>query len=170
MIPKGVVVHCSDTPNGKDIGGAAEIDKWHRARGFSSIGYHIVINPGERGVEMARSLQMRGAHCSDKIYVGGSTWISGNDCVGICLIGRDAFTGSQLDSLHYYLHAMTQMYEIYPERFFVHNVANKKKTCPGFSNSVLISWYMGRWESIKPYWIRGSGFARINSGIGSDQG
>jgi len=161
MQPKGVIVHCSATPNGKDIGGAEEIDKWHRARGFSSIGYHITVSPGTRGVEMGRGLKARGAHCKDKVYIGAGEWIPGNEMIGICLIGTDMFTGQQLESLHYYLHALTQSYDIYPERFFTHNVANRNKTCPGFSNAVLVSWYMGRWESIKPYWIRGSTFVKL---------
>lgn len=37
-----IIVHCSATPEGKDFT-TADIDRWHRQRGFASIGYHFVI-------------------------------------------------------------------------------------------------------------------------------
>ena len=37
-----IIIHCSATRAGQDIT-AADIDCWHRARGFWSIGYHYVI-------------------------------------------------------------------------------------------------------------------------------
>ena len=42
MIPNKIIIHCSATPRGVDYS-AADIDKWHRQRGFSKIGYHYVI-------------------------------------------------------------------------------------------------------------------------------
>lgn len=37
-----IVAHCSATPPGADIG-AAEIDEWHKKRGWKGIGYNYVI-------------------------------------------------------------------------------------------------------------------------------
>ena len=37
-----IVVHCTATPEGRDVS-AAEIDQWHKARGWSGIGYHKVV-------------------------------------------------------------------------------------------------------------------------------
>ena len=37
-----IIIHCSATRAGQDFT-AADIDRWHRARGFRSIGYHFVI-------------------------------------------------------------------------------------------------------------------------------
>ena len=37
-----IIVHCSATREGQDID-AATIDEWHKARGWSGIGYHYVI-------------------------------------------------------------------------------------------------------------------------------
>ena len=37
-----IIIHCSATPEGKDFT-TADIDRWHRQRGFASIGYHFVI-------------------------------------------------------------------------------------------------------------------------------
>ena len=38
---KYIVVHCSYTPEQMDIG--ADIDRWHREKGWMMIGYHKVI-------------------------------------------------------------------------------------------------------------------------------
>ena len=37
-----IIVHCSATKAGQDFT-AADIDRWHRERGFNGIGYHYVI-------------------------------------------------------------------------------------------------------------------------------
>lgn len=37
-----IVVHCTATPEGRDVT-TADIDRQHRQRGFTSIGYHYVI-------------------------------------------------------------------------------------------------------------------------------
>ncbi len=70
-----IVVHCAATPPSMDIG-AKEIDRWHRERGMSRIGYHYVIRrSGE--LETGRSLKDVGAHAV------GFNLVS----VGICLVG-----------------------------------------------------------------------------------
>ena len=38
-----IIVHCSATKAGQDFT-AADIDRWHRERGFNGIGYHYVIS------------------------------------------------------------------------------------------------------------------------------
>lgn len=37
-----IIVHCSATPEGRDVS-VADIDRWHRERGFDGIGYHYVV-------------------------------------------------------------------------------------------------------------------------------
>ena len=37
-----IVIHCSDTPNGRP-NTAADIHQWHLARGWSGVGYHYGI-------------------------------------------------------------------------------------------------------------------------------
>jgi N-acetylmuramoyl-L-alanine amidase len=95
-----IVVHCSATPAGLDIG-AREIRRMHmdpkRPGGpFSDIGYHFVIRlDGE--FEAGRVLEVPGAH------VGGHNARS----IGICLVGgldlhrkpANTFTDEQFDSL-----------------------------------------------------------------------
>ena len=45
-----IIVHCSATPEGRDVS-AADIDRYHRSRGFACIGYHCVCYVG--GVDAA---------------------------------------------------------------------------------------------------------------------
>ena len=70
-----IVVHCSATQE-DDWVTAADIDTWHRARGWSMIGYHRIIRlDGSR--ECGRPLFKTGAH------VFGHN----RNTVGICMIG-----------------------------------------------------------------------------------
>lgn len=71
-----LVWHCTATPEGKDYS-IADIRSWHKARGFTDIGYHFVVHLDGK-VEAGRPLDEIGAHvqghnvgsigCS---YVGG---------------------------------------------------------------------------------------------------
>lgn len=71
-----IIVHCTATPEGRIVT-VADIDAWHRARGWSGIGYHRVIGlNGERW--QGRALEKIGAHCEGHnigtigvVYVGG---------------------------------------------------------------------------------------------------
>lgn len=70
-----IIIHCSATPRGRDVK-AADIDRWHRERGFKCIGYHYVIGI-DGSIERGRDETMVGAHCKDQN--GGS--------IGICYVG-----------------------------------------------------------------------------------
>lgn len=71
-----IIVHCTATPEGRVVN-VAEINAWHRARGWSGIGYHRVVGlNGERWA--GRPLEAVGAHCEGRnartiglVYVGG---------------------------------------------------------------------------------------------------
>lgn len=73
-----IIVHCTATPAGREVT-VADIDSWHRARGFAGIGYHYVVGL-DGSVTRGRDERIAGAHCkghnSDSIgvvYVGGMT-------------------------------------------------------------------------------------------------
>lgn len=78
---KEIIVHCAATPEGKDFS-AADIDRWHRARGFRCIGYHFVVRR-DGSVEAGRLLAEPGAHCT-----GHNT-----ASIGVCYIGGCAADG-----------------------------------------------------------------------------
>ena len=70
-----IIVHCSATPEGKSFT-VADIDRWHRQRGFAQIGYHYVIYL-DGSVHKGRPIELVGAHCQ-----GHNT-----NSIGICYIG-----------------------------------------------------------------------------------
>lgn len=55
-----IIVHCAATPEGKDYT-VAQIDRWHKERGFDCIGYHYVIYR-DGSVHKGRSEERQGAH------------------------------------------------------------------------------------------------------------
>ncbi len=71
-----IIWHCTATAEGKDYS-IADIRAWHKARGFSDIGYHYVIQRNGR-IDIGRPIGQIGAHVeghnSDTIgcsYIGG---------------------------------------------------------------------------------------------------
>lgn len=71
-----IIVHCTATKAGQDFC-AADIDRWHRDRGFDSIGYHYVVRL-DGNFEAGRPEAKAGAHCKGHnagsigvVYVGG---------------------------------------------------------------------------------------------------
>ena len=122
---------------------AKEIDKWHKARGFSGIGYHYVIiddrhHSKEDGeVEMGRPENRVGAH------VLGVNEIS----LGVCCVGhgdRRDFTQKQKRSLVRLLAELARKYNVKTKNILGHREVNKlieqgkvaeeyrtDKSCPG---------------------------------------
>lgn len=71
-----IIVHCTATPEGKDFK-AADIDKWHKQKGWDGIGYHHVVDL-DGTVEPGRPESKVGAHCYGHnqnsigvVYIGG---------------------------------------------------------------------------------------------------
>lgn len=72
---KEIIIHCSDTPAGEDFC-AADIDRWHRERGWLCIGYHYVVRL-DGTIEEGRDLSLVGAHCAGH----------NANSIGVCYIG-----------------------------------------------------------------------------------
>lgn len=71
-----IIIHCTATPQGRNVS-VSDIDRWHRARGFASIGYHYVVGLGGE-IMAGRPENQAGAHCKGHnassvgiAYVGG---------------------------------------------------------------------------------------------------
>ena len=88
-----IIIHCSATRAGQDLT-AKDIDRMHRARGFSQIGYNYVIRI-DGAVEKGRSLAVDGAHCNTK---GFSESSYNKHSVGICYIGGLDANGKPADT------------------------------------------------------------------------
>ena len=121
-----LIVHCSATPEGREVT-TPEIDKWHRQRGFNSIGYHYVIYL-DGTVHKGRHESIAGAHC--KNYNRNS--------IGICYVGglakdgktpKDTRTEAQKQSLIDLLKALKAKY---PEATIHGHREFAAKACPCF--------------------------------------
>ena len=76
-----IIVHCSATPEGRDFT-VDDITRWHRQRGFSTIGYHYVIYR-DGSVARGRDVNTAGAHC----------YGHNANSIGVCYIGGLATDG-----------------------------------------------------------------------------
>lgn len=124
-----LIVHCTATPEGKDFT-VEDIERWHKERGFSSIGYHYVIYR-DGTIVNGRDVDIVGAHCSK----GGHN----QNSIGICYVGggtkeankpKDTRTEEQKSSL---LSLLMDLKKIYPEaKIYGHHDFDKGKECPCF--------------------------------------
>jgi len=113
-----IVIHCSDSPNDRGDT-AADVKRWHLEKGFATIGYHWVIERDGKRVT-GRPETMQGAHEQTV-----------NRCsIGICMMGRDAFTEKQWAALRMLL---AELLKRYPGAKVVgHCELDKGRKCPGF--------------------------------------
>lgn len=70
-----IVIHCAATRPSQDVG-AADIRKWHKAKGWADIGYHWVIRRNGK-IEKGRAENLVGAHEPTR----------NRNSVGVCLVG-----------------------------------------------------------------------------------
>lgn len=122
-----LIVHCSATPEGRDVK-TETIRDWHvNGNHWKDIGYHYVIEL-DGSVHKGRDESVIGAHCSGL----------NADSIGICYVGgvdkdcktpKDTRTEAQKQSLIKLLKGLKQKYTgavIYGHRDFA------KKDCPSF--------------------------------------
>lgn len=121
-----IIIHCADTPEGRDVK-ADEIRRWHKnERGWRDIGYHYVIDL-DGTIEAGRDVETAGAHCTGH----------NAKSIGICYVGgcdaqmqpKDTRTDEQKASLLLLLKYLRQRYpkaKIYGHRDFA------QKACPSF--------------------------------------
>jgi N-acetyl-anhydromuramyl-L-alanine amidase AmpD len=109
--------------------GAAEIDQWHKERGWSSIGYHYVIRR-DGTVEVGRPLQQPGAH------VKGHNDYS----IGICLIGGVLSFDYTWEQLNAAKGLTRRLLNAYPQaEVAAHRDFTDLKECPHFDAATLFS-------------------------------
>lgn len=114
-----IIIHCADTPNGKEFHNT-DIDRWHKERGWTGIGYHWVICI-DGTVEAGRKPDVVGAHAEGH----------NSKSLGICLIGKDKFTKAQWDSLAYLVKGLTREFPTAVAKGH-YQVDKHGKTCPNF--------------------------------------
>lgn len=122
-----IIIHCSAVKPLQQSG-VREIDRWHRAKGWKSCGYHYVIRR-DGTIETGRPLEMIGAHCKDR----------NRHSIGICYEGgldaegrpADTRTEAQKKALR---ELLQQLHAQFPRAIIAgHNVFNPMKACPCFN-------------------------------------
>ena len=122
-----IVIHCSAVKPDQQSS-AAQIDSWHRQRGFHlGIGYHYVIRR-DGTLEMGRPEYMVGAHCKKHNKYS----------IGVCYEGglnargdpADTRTEAQKRTMRQLVDELRQRY---PKAIVVgHHNLNPLKACPCF--------------------------------------
>lgn len=133
---KDIILHCSATPEGVDYS-VATIRRWHKAQGWSDIGYHYVIYR-DGTVNVGRDVNVVGSHCT-----GHNT-----GSIGICYIGgcdatgkkaKDTRTLQQKVALKKLVRKLMDAYGLTLNNVHCHNSYTSAKACPSFSRSTFIN-------------------------------
>ncbi len=124
------IIHCSDTPEGRNVK-TSEIKRWHtEERGWSDIGYHYVVEL-DGTIVKGRLDEIVGAHA--KGYNSNS--------IGICYVGgrskkglaKDTRTPEQKRSLYELIKILKVQHK--GLKIIGHNEVSNKD-CPSFDASI----------------------------------
>lgn len=120
-----IIVHCTATPEGRDVS-IDEVRRWHvDERGWRDVGYHFLIRL-DGTIEEGRPIEQTGAHTR------GHNW----DSIGIAYAGGtdqygeacDTRTEEQKDSL---VDLLCQLKDTYGGTIYGHRDFSSK-ACPSF--------------------------------------
>lgn len=122
---KEILVHCSATKEGKNFN-ANDITRWHKDRGFTTIGYHYVVLL-DGTIQQGRAEMVMGAHCTGH----------NANSIGVCYIGgldalgkpKDTRTEAQKKSL---LELLKRLKADYPNAKIYPHYKYANKACPCF--------------------------------------
>lgn len=122
-----IIVHCSDTPEGRNDK-AADIRRWHvNGNGWSDIGYHYVVDL-DGTIELGRDVALVGAHATGHNANSiGVCYVGGRDSQTGC--GKDTRTDAQKVSLMVLLKYLRARF---PEARIIGHCDVSKKRCPCF--------------------------------------
>lgn len=122
-----IIIHCTATPQGRNHT-LADVDGWHKERGFKSIGYHYLIDTAGK-VLTGRPESEIGAHCLNH----------NANSIGICYVGgmtadmrqaKDTRTPEQKEALKT---LVADLQERYPSVTVHGHCEFAAKDCPSFN-------------------------------------
>ena len=121
-----IVIHCSAV-RPEQTSSAADIDRWHRSRGWKGIGYHFVVRR-DGTVETGRPVEEVGAHCKGhNKYSIGICYEGGLDAQGR---PADTRTSEQVKALR---ELVEMLHKAFPKALIVgHHDLDPTKPCPCF--------------------------------------
>lgn len=122
---KEILVHCSATKEGKNYT-VNDITRWHKDRGFTTIGYHYVVLL-DGTIQQGRAEMVMGAHCTGH----------NANSIGVCYIGgldasgkpKDTRTEAQKKAL---LTLLKRLKADYPKATIHGHCEYANKACPCF--------------------------------------
>lgn len=123
---KEIIVHCTATQEGKDYT-VGDITRWHKKRGFSTIGYHYVVYR-DGSIHNGRDVNISGAHCTNHNSIS----------IGVCYVGgvatdgktpKDTRTDKQKAAL---LSLLRKLRSLYPNASIHGHRDFAIKACPSF--------------------------------------
>jgi len=121
-----IIIHCTATRADQHVT-LADINRWHRERGFAKIGYHYVIDRDGR-ILTGRDEREVGAHCEGRnansigiAYIGGLCPSTGKNA--------DTRTKKQKEALEYLIISICMRLNIAQ---IVGHSEYTKKDCPCF--------------------------------------
>jgi N-acetylmuramoyl-L-alanine amidase len=143
-----IILHCTATHEGRESD-VKEITRWHKARGFATIGYHYLVKL-DGTVETGRSIHEPGAHTKGLnahsigvVYVGGLNK-SGSKA-------KDTRTPEQDMALANLLSALMEMY---PNATLHGHNEFANKACPSFDVQEEYAWLINPEEFIEEITIK----------------
>lgn len=138
-----ITIHCTDSKNGKSVT-VDEIRTWHKARGFSDIGYHFVIDV-DGSIYKGRPVSKTGAHVEGFNHRN----------LGICLVGKNKFSIEQFRSLKGLCSALQNRFGINNRSIYCHyefkSAKEAGKTCPNIKAENLHAYFNGDESAIEKY-------------------
>jgi len=121
-----IIIHCTATPEGRDVS-ISDVRRWHvEDRGWRDIGYHFLIQR-DGTIDEGRPIEQTGAHTR------GHNW----DSIGIAYVGgmskdmtepKDTRTEEQKDAL---VDLLCQLHDCYGGKIYGHRDFSSK-ACPSF--------------------------------------
>jgi len=121
-----IIIHCTATPEGKDVT-INEVRRWHvEERGWRDVGYHFLIQR-DGTIDEGRPIEQTGAHTR------GHNW----DSIGIAIVGgmskdmtepKDTRTEEQKEAL---VDLLCQLKDTYGGTIYGHRDFSNK-ACPSF--------------------------------------
>ena len=109
---KGITIHHSASG---DVS-ANVIKKWHKSRGFRTIGYHFVIRKNG-SIELGRNINLSGAHNRGK----------NKTHIGICVTGHFGNQSPKREQIN----SLTQLCKGLCSNYNIKKIEHHHEQCPG---------------------------------------
>lgn len=131
-----IILHCTATPEGRHVD-VDTIRVWHKARGWSDVGYHFVIYI-DGSVHIGRDVEKTGAHVAGhNATTIGVVYVGGTDAAGKA---KDTMNAAQETA---FVNLVKHLRDEYgPLTLHGHN-EYAAKACPSFIVKDKFKWLVG---------------------------